>query len=876
MSLYLEHYGTPRHSGRYPWGSGKTPFQRTQDFRATVQKLKKDGLSETEIARELGISTTQLRARVAIAKNEKRKADESMAMRLKDKGYSNVKIGERMGINESSVRDLLNPTLQERADILRNTANALKEAVEEKNYIDIGAGTELYLGVKNTKLRTAVAMLEEEGYKIQYVKVEQLGTGKETTIKVLTKEDVPYSELSKHRYEIEPPTCYSEDGGRTFGKIEPPKSISSKRVAVAFAEDGGNEKDGVIELRRGVDDISLGGSKYAQVRIAVDGSHYLKGMAMYADDLPDGVDIRFNTSKHKGTPLKATDKNVESVFKEMKPDKNNPFGALIRRQKGVINIVNEEGAWDNWSRTLSSQFLSKQPLSLAKRQLGIDLDFRKEQLDEIMALTNPVVKKKLLKTFADEADSAAVHLKAAAMPRQRTQVILPIKSLKDNEIYAPNFRNGENVVLVRHPHGGIFEIPELTVNNRNKEGKSILGQAIDAVGINSRVAARLSGADFDGDSVLVIPNKNGAIKSHSSLKALKDFDPKEAYSGYKGMKVMTKKQKGQEMGKVSNLITDMTIKGAGFDEIARAVRHSMVVIDAEKHKLNWKQSEIDNGIKALKEKYQGGANKGASTLISKASSEARVAERKDRPISLGGSIDPATGKKMYVETGNSYISKKTGKEVFKTTKSTKMYEVSDAHKLSSGTKMEEAYANYANECKALGNKARKASLNVPSMKYSKSAKETYASEVSSLAAKLNVAKKNAPLERKAQLIANQIIKTKKELNPDMDAEDLKKIKGQALIDARSKTGAHKQRITISDKEWAAIQAGAVSEATLSSILDNTDLDKIKKLATPRSEPKVSSAKLARAKTLLKAGNTQSEVADFLGIPLSTLKEALIK
>ena len=52
------------------------------------------------------------------------------------------------------------------------------------------------------------------------------------------------------------------------------------------------------------------------------------------------------------------------------------------------------------------------------------------------------------------------------------------------------------------------------------------------------------------------------------------------------------------MGKISNLITDMTLLGASEDKLARAVRHSMVVIDDEKHHLDYKQSEKDNNIAA--------------------------------------------------------------------------------------------------------------------------------------------------------------------------------------------------------------------------------------------------------------------------------------
>src|SRR5690606_19993621 len=112
---------------------------------------------------------------------------------------------------------------------------------------------------------------------------------------------------------------------RTLLNIEPPKSIDPKRIEVRYAEDGGADMDGVIQVRRGVDDVSLGGAKYAQVRIAVGDTHYLKGMAMYTDDLPDGVDLRFNTNKSdKGDKLAA--------MKPLKDDPDNPFGATISQR----------------------------------------------------------------------------------------------------------------------------------------------------------------------------------------------------------------------------------------------------------------------------------------------------------------------------------------------------------------------------------------------------------------------------------------------------------------------------------------------------------------------------------------------------------------
>jgi len=875
----LAHIGILRKSGRYPWGSGKTPNQRNKMFLDHVEMLRKQGMSDVEIARGFDITTTQLRAMKSIAKNEQRASMASQAQRMKDKGMSNVAIGERLGLNESSVRSLLDPGMKERQEELVTIANMLKDQVAEKKYLDVGAGTENHLGISPTKLKTAVEMLKEDDYDIHYVKVQQLGTGKYTTLRVLVPPGTPYSETYKNQDKIQAITKYSEDGGRSFLGLHEPLSVNSKRVGVRYADEGGADMDGVIQVRRGVDDVSLGNSKYAQVRIAVDGTHYLKGMAMYSDDLPDGVDLMFNTNK------KDTGNKLDAM-KKMKDDPDNPFGSVVRqitkpdangkeRVVSALNIVNEEGDWTKWSKTLSSQMLSKQTPALAKEQLGLGYDVRKAEFDEIMSLTNPAVRKKLLEAFADGADAAAVHLKAAGLPRTASHVILPINSLKDDEIYAPNYRNGEKVVLIRHPHGGIFEIPELTVNNRNREANSIIKNARDAVGINSKVAGRLSGADFDGDTVLVIPNNSQAVKNSKPLAGLKDFDPQKAYPAYPGMKPMTARAKQQQMGDVSNLITDMTIKKASNDEIARAVRHSMVVIDAEKHNLNYRQSAVDNGIKDLKTKYQGGPRAGADTLISKAKSEERIPDQKLRPARLGGPIDPATGKKVYVPTGETYTNSQ-GKTVVRTVKTTKMANTDNAYKLSSGTPMEAVYADHANRLKSLANNARKAMVATKTIPYSPSAKQTYANEVASLKGKLNVALKNAPLERQAQLVANRIVSAKRQANPDMEAADLKKIKGQALQEARTRVGAKKSPVDITPSEWEAVQAGAISNNFLSRILDHTDLDQVREMATPRERTVMAPAKLARAKNMLASGYTQAEIADALGVPTSTLNSALIE
>lgn len=881
---YIKHYGILRRSGRYPWGSGgegdervfpwshgETQVERNRTFLNMVDHLQKnEKMSQTEIAKALGLTTTELRVTKTIAKNAEKQAQISEAWRLRDTyGMSNIAIGKKMGLNESSVRSLLAPGQRDKIDVLRTTANMLKTQVDKKNFIDVGSGVEHQLGVSRTRLDTSLAMLREEGYEVHKVKLEQLGTGHLTEFKVLAPPGFTQKEVWRNRYKIRLPTEFSEDGGRSYTKFYPPISIDSKRIAIRYGKDGGSREDGVIYVRRGVDELSMGNSHYAQVRIAVDGTHYLKGMAMYSDDLPPGTDILFNTNKENTG-------NKHDAMKPMLVDKStgkidtlNPFGSSLTRQHGVLNIVNEEGRWETWSKSLSTQILSKQSPVLAKEQLAMVAERKKNELDEIMELTNPAVKRKLLEGYADDADSSAVHLKAAHLPRQASYVILPVNSLKETEVYAPNFRDGERVVLIRHPHGGTFEIPELTVNNRHPGAKKILGDnPRDAIGIHSRVAEKLSGADFDGDAVLVIPNNSRKIKTAPTLAGLKDFDPKASYPAYPGMKAMDLRTKGREMGDISNLITDMTIKGASMVELARAVRHSMVVIDAEKHNLNWRLSAQVNGIAQLKAKYQGRANAGASTLISKATSRLDVNERRQ-----GFKIDPTSGKKIFTETGR-MVTNKQGQTSRKTERSTKLAETDDAYTLSPGTLIEKLYADHSNTLKDLANKARLEIVRTKSVPYSPSARIAYAKEVARLDGALNIAIGNRPLERQALVIGNATVVQKRQANPGMDPAELKKIKYAALEEARNRTGADKKRIEISDREWEAIQAGAISNNKLTQILNNADLDVIKQRATPKSRLLMSPTKVSRARSMLASGYSRAEVADHLGVSVSTLNNSL--
>lgn len=913
----LMHIGMAGRSGRYPHGYGENPHQHCADFLGRIDKLKSEGLTETEIARAMGLSTTQYRAQKALAKDQERSLNVDRAKSLAADGLGATEIGRQMGVSESTVRSWLNPDSEIRMNQATTTAKILKDAVDEKGVIDIGKHANLDLGVSPEKMKQAVEILKSEGYETRGGRVPQAtNPGKFTTMNVLVPPGAPKDELFRALKEgrihsiKEYDQILTEDGTKIRKAFEYPSSLDSSRMKIRYAEEGGLERDGMIEIRRGVEDLSLGNSHYAQVRIMVDGTHYMKGMAVYSDNLPKGVDIVFNTNKTKGTPQ-------EKVLKPIKDDPDNPFGSLIKEHGGqsyyddpkgkytdpvtgkkqslsLINKRAEEGDWGEWSNTLSSQFLSKQSLQLVKKQLGLAAADKQAEYEEICSLTNPTVKKYMLNSFADDCDSAAVHLKAASLPRQKYQVIMPIPSLKENEVYAPNYKDGETVALVRYPHGGTFEIPILKVNNKHAESRKLLSSnPEDVVGINHKVAEQLSGADFDGDTVMVIPCNSSRskvkIESKKPLDGLKDFDPKMEYGttekngdyyNASGQKIKVMTNTGTEMGKISNLITDMTLLGAGEDDIAKAVRHSMVVIDAEKHKLDYKQSEKDNQISLLKKKWQisyddEGNEKygGTSTIVSRAKSQTSV------PKTQGsGVIDPDTGKKTYKTADDLYYTDpKTGQQKMRMQKSTKMAETDDAHTLVSAARnpKELEYANYANKMKALANQARKEMMATGKIEYSSTASKTYQQEVNSLMAKLDLAKRNAPKERRAQALAYSVVEAKKKAHPDMTKSEIKKENQRALTAARIQVGAKRNPIDITDREWEAIQAGAISENRLTQILGSTDIDAVRQRATPRTTTALSTAQIARIKNMAVSGNySNADIAAQMGVSTSTISRYL--
>ena len=956
-------------SGRYPKGSGKNPYQHAVEFIDQLTALKNEGKSYQEIAEILGVKdkyghfsantvkSKESNEKARIKRDQKTRAWELYNDPKDPKGTT--EIGKILGIPEPTVRGWIKKYGTERKKSAAETAETLKKIVDEKRYVDVSSGAEGYLGVTSTRFKNARDLLLEDGYHEYTLKVKQLQSGHNTTFTTMCPPDVTFGEASANKHNIKPiyndSRVLNEDGMVVDTGIykERIHSVSSDRVQIKYNEEGGVYKDGLIELRPGVKDISIGAHRYAQVRIPVDDTHYIKGMAIYSDDLPKGVDIRFNTNKHLGKPMIDGDKGVLKPMKlndKGEVDWENPFGASVTQLQykdkdgktaySACNIVHMEGEWQHWANTISSQVGSKQPVKMVKNQLDLDLNSRKLEFETIKNLTNPTIKKKLLIEFGDECDAAATELKGAPFKGQQYHVFIPCPELPDGEVYAPNYKDGTKVAVIRNPHEGTFQIPILTVRNTGSPAEKLIGKnAPDAICINHNAAQQLSGADYDGDCGPVIPLSNVArISARKPIKELIDFDPSEAYPGYEGMKVMTEKNKGIEMGKISNLLTDMQQQAATIDEVIRATKHAMVVIDAVKHELDWQKSFKDNRIAELKQKYQNGG--GAATIISKAGADTRIPERDDwtpshlsidsegrkltdrletgatyTEVKLKGTkvVNEATGrmKTVYPAGDNSgwigtyedknglyYISKDsaTGKKIRKYVNEDDytnkreikkmdvvpaMSTVQDAYELTSGGrersyKHEIIYADYANECKALGNLARKEWLSIDEGKKDPEAAAKYADEVSSLKSKLERAKMHRPQERQAQLLATRKMTQLKEANPDMSKDQIKKYENITMNRARNVLGLKRSEtlVQITDKEWEAIQNKAVSPTVLKSILNYTDSDKLKERAMPRQQKELSPAMKALAKNMANSDYTNAEIAERLGCSPSTVSRIL--
>lgn len=922
-----------------PWFEG---FE-TKTLRDYVSVLKGQ-YSEKELADGFGLTIEEFRQENSKCFNDYRLNLYDKALAMKQEGLSTLEIARRLGVPEPTLRYQLKHGINKKAGSTKNIAEILMEVCDRKTIIDVGEGAELgslFEHCARTKFKTAISICVDNGYGNYVLKCPQMGSemGNTTKIEVLCVPGISFQEAKKRLADIKPIDDLEIPLNISNAGIPPITWIDSSRIYVRYADSpiSGKDLDGLIQIRPGLRDLNLGKCRYAQVRIAVDGTHYMKGICVYSLDVPPGYDVIYNSNKKRGSPKDKVFKPFNKIKGTDLIDWDNPFSATIKIESKLryvpryykdefghshvspINVIYEAGDWAAWRRNVSAQFLSKQQIPTVKKQLLLTIAARHVDLEILLSLTNPAVKQKLLYDFAEKCDRDAVELKAAPYPGQQYYCLVPFPDLAPDRIYAPNYPDGTIVILIRYPHAGPFEIPTLIVDNSLPRAKWVLENAPDAVGIHPSVAGILSGADFDGDFVVLIPVGNGvSIKTMPPLEDLKGYEPKELYATVKDpvtgvcinpktgnkVKIMTDKQTQTEMGLITNLIADMEIMGAPIEHIVMAVRHSMGVIDAHKHELDYVQSYIDNGIAELKTYYQGGPKAGAATLITRAGSRQEVTYKK-----RARHDDPETGEKIFKEKKRTFVGR-DGKVREIKKQSTKMYEKEDAFELLSDGQyaIEIVYGNFANEMKRLANFARKEAMRCPKLVANPSAKKAFAKQLESLNAKLDVAVSNQPRERMAQLYTfcrflekinenkfyiSQLLdeidkdesiperkkkKLKRECYKDnsLDKEEKDKIIQQYLIAARMRFDAHANLICYTPEEWLAVNSGAVSQTLFERLYRYSNKDELKKLAMPNEEEVPSDYKVEYILRLNAEGFPTFEIADRVGLSVGKVTKIILE
>ena len=106
-----------------------------------------------------------------------------------------------------------------------------------------------------------------------------------------------------------------------------------------------------------------------------------------------------------------------------------------------------------------------------------------------------------------------------------------------------------------------------------------------------------------------------------------------------------------------------------------------------------------------------------------------------------------------------------------------------------------------------------------------------------------------------------------------DKDRRKKLYSQDLDYGRFKVGKDTTYVDITDREWAAIQAGAIHATKAKKILDKAKPEKVRELATPKETRELSTAKQARIKSMLSTGMmTQTEIAEALGVSVASVRK----
>ena len=124
------------------------------------------------------------------------------------------------------------------------------------------------------------------------------------------------------------------------------------------------------------------------------------------------------------------------------------------------------------------------------------------------------------------------------------------------------------------------------------------------------------------------------------------------------------------------------------------------------------------------------------------------------------------------------------------------------------------------------------------------------------------------------------MQAKLDANPGLDKKEIKKIKTQLLNGARASVGAKKlqlgsKKLPITEREWEAVNSGAVSNNKCKLIVENADLDFLKKLSMPRtSNNSLSPARIAKVHAMNNSGFSLEEIANTLGVSATTISKYL--
>ena len=101
---------------------------------------------------------------------------------------------------------------------------------------------------------------------------------------------------------------------------------------------------------------------------------------------------------------------------------------------------------------------------------------------------------------------------------------------------------------------------------------------------------------------------------------------------------------------------------------------------------------------------------------------------------------------------------------------------------------------------------------------------------------------------------------------------LDKERQRALTDARNTVGARRKPITFTEREWKAVQSGAISDSILSDMLKYADMNVVKQYALPKRSTGLTTAQKNKIAAMKASGYTLAEIAKSVGCSVSTVNK----